>query len=140
MIIDPTYYIIQYCVLLGRRTAPNAIATLPPENMGHALLKYLTKLPHNLSHYLEGCNYMQKVLLSGGQSGLQVDFVFNDSLDNPQFEKKISKGLNVFFICAENDEEIAEMNVSLSRICSKNCIFWIEETKKDSFIMPRVIT
>ena len=137
---DLTYGIIHYFVLLGRRTAPNPVATLPPLCMKHNLLQYLTSLPHNAYHYLHGCDYLQRVLLSGVMSGLEVDFVFNDSIEEPSFNMALSKGLNVFFICTDNDEELMEMNISLSRVCTKNCLFWINEDKKGKFIMPRVVT
>ena len=52
----------------------------------------------------------------------------------------LSKGLNVFLICTDNDEELIEMNISLSRVCTKNCLFWLDEKKKEMFIMPRVVT
>lgn len=140
MKLDPTYAIIRYFVMLGKRTPPNAIAMLPPLCMRHGLLQYLTSLPHNVYHYLEGCNYLQRVLWSGGQSGLHVDFIFNDSIMEPSFELALSNGLNVFLICTDNDDELIEMNINLSRICTKNSVFWIEPEKKDVFLMPRVIT
>lgn len=52
----------------------------------------------------------------------------------------LSKGLNVFLICTDNDDELIEMNISLSRVCTKNCLFWLDEKKKEIFIMPRVVT
>ena len=52
----------------------------------------------------------------------------------------LSKGLNVFLICTDNDEELIEMNISLSRVSTKNCLFWLDEKKKEMFIMPRVVT
>ena len=113
---DPTYAIIRYFVMLGKRTPPNAIAMLPPLCMRHELLQNLTRLPHNVHHYLEGCNYLQRVLWSGGQSGLHVDFIFNDSIMEPSFEFTLSNGLNVFLLCKENDDELIEMNISLSRL------------------------
>ena len=136
---EATYGILRYVVLLGRRTPPNPIAVLPPTCMGHRLLQDLTSLPHNVYHYLEGCNFLQHVLWSGVQSGLQVDFVFNDSIMDPSFEATLSKGLNVFLICTDNDDEIIEMNISLSRVCTKNCLFWIDESKKGIFMMPQVV-
>lgn len=140
-ITDPTYNVIHYFVMLGRRTAHNPIATLPPICMRHDLLQYLTSLPHNVYHYLHGCDYFQRVLLSGAKSGLEVTFVFNDSIDeDPPLSIALSKGLNVFLICTDNDDELMEMNISLSRVCSKNCLFWIKEEKKNKFIMPRVVT
>lgn len=137
--INPTYGIIRYFVMLGRRTAPNPIATLPPLCMGHGLLQYLTSLPHNVYHYLHGCDYLQRVLLAGVKSGLDVDFIFNDSIEEPPLSIAFTEGLNVFLICTDNDEELIEMNISLSRICTKNCLFWIDETKKGKFIMPQVV-
>lgn len=119
--INPTYGIIRYFVMLGRRTAPNPIATLPPLCMGHGLLQYLTSLPHNVYHYLHGCDYLQRVLLAGVKSGLDVDFIFNDSIEEPPLSIAFTEGLNVFLICTDNDEELIEMNISLSRICTKNC-------------------
>jgi len=77
---------------------PNAIAVLPPLCMRHGLLQYLTSLPHNVYHYLEGCNYLQRVLWSGGQSALHVDFIFNDSIMEPSFELTLSNGLNVLYV------------------------------------------
>ena len=137
---DPTYGIIHYFVMLGRRTAPNPIATFPPLCMRHDLLQYLTSLPHNVYHYLHGCDYLQRVMLSGAKSGLEVDFIFNDSIEEPSLSMVLSKGLNVFLICTNNDEELIEMNISLSRVCTKNCLFWIDEEKKGKFIMPLVVT
>ena len=137
---DATYGILRYVVMLGRRTPPNPIAVLPPTCMGHSLLTDLTSLPHNVYHFLEGCNFLQRVLWSGVQSGLQVDFVFNDSIVDPSFEATLSKGLNVFLICTDNDEELIEMNISLSRVCTNNCLFWIDESKKDIFMMPKVVS
>ena len=126
--------------MLGRRTDPNPIATLPPLCMRHNLFHYLTSLPHNVYHYLHGCDYLQRVMLSGGKSGLEVDFIFNDSIEEPSFSMVLSKGLNVFLICTDNDDELIEMNISLSRVCTKNCLFWLDEKKKGIFIMPRVVT
>ena len=140
MMQDPTYAIIRYFVMLGKRTSPNTIAILPPLCMRHGLLQNLTTLPHNVYHYLEGCNYLQRVLWSGGQSGLHVDFIFNDSIMEPSLEHALSNGLNVFLICTDNNDELIEMNINLSRISTKNCVFWIEPEKKDVFLMPRVIT
>ena len=137
---DPIYGIIHYFVMLGRRTDPNPIATLPPLCMRHDLLQYLTSLPHNVYHYLHGCDYLQRVMLSGAKSGLEVDFIFNDSIEESSFSMMLSKGLNVFLICTDNDEELIEMNISLSRVCTKNCLFWLDEKKKEMFIMPRVVT
>ena len=137
---DPIYGIIHYFVMLGRRTDPNPIATLPPLCMRHDLLQYLTSLPHNVYHYLHGCDYLQRVMLSGAKSGLEVDFLFNDSIEESSFSMMLSKGLNVFLICTDNDEELIEMNISLSRVCTKNCLFWLDEKKKEMFIMPRVVT
>ena len=137
---DLTYGIIHYFVMLGRRTAPNPVATLPPMCMRHNLLQYLTSLPHNVYHYLHGCDYLQRVMLSGAKSGLEVDFIFNDSIEEPSLSMVLSKGLNVFFICTNNDEELIEMIISLSRVCTKNCLFWIDEDKKGKFIMPLVVT
>lgn len=135
-----TYGIIHYFVMLGRRTDPNPIATLPPLCMRHNLLHYLTSLPHNVYHYLHGCDYLQRVMLSGEKSGLEVDFIFNDSIEEPSFSMVLSKGLNVFLICTDNDDELIEMNISLSRVCTKNSLFWLDEKKKEIFIMPRVVT
>ena len=137
---DPIYGIIHYFVMLGRRTDPNPIATLPPLCMRHDLLQYLTSLPHNVYHYLHGCDYLQRVMLSGAKSGLEVDFIFNDSIEESSFSMMLSKGLNVFLICTDNDEELIEMNISLSRVSTKNCLFWLDEKKKEMFIMPRVVT
>lgn len=137
---DPIYGIIHYFVMLGRRTDPNPIATLPPLCMRHDLLQYLTSLPHNVYHYLHGCDYLQRVMLSGAKSGLEVDFIFNDSIEESSFSMMLSNGLNVFLICTDNDEELIEMNISLSRVCTKNCLFWLDEKKKEMFIMPRVVT
>ena len=139
-LIDPTYGIIHYFVMLGRRTYPNPIATLPPLCMRHRLLQYLTSLPHNVYHYLQGCDYLQRVMLSGTKSGLEVDFIFNDSIEEPSLSMVLSNGLNVFLICTNNDDELIEMNISLSRVCNKNCLFWIDEEKKEKFIMPSVVT
>lgn len=75
-----------------------------------------------------------------GKSGLEVDFIFNDSIEEPSFSMVLSKGLNVFLICTDNDDELIEMNISLSRVCTKNCLFWLDEKKKEIFIMPRVVT
>ena len=138
--MDPTYAIIRYFAMLGRRTSPNPIAVMPPTSMRHHLLQNLTCLPQNVYHYLDGCNYLQKVLLSGEQSGLQVDFIFNDSIEDSRFECTLSDGLNVFLICTDSDEELIEMNISLSRVCGKNCVFWVEESKKDVFLMPKVVS
>lgn len=137
---NPIYAIIRYFVMLGKRMPPNAIAVLPPLCMRHGLLQYLTSLPHNVYHYLEGCNYLQRVLWSGGQSALHVDFIFNDSIMEPSFELTLSNGLNVFLICTDNNDELIEMNINLSRICTKNSVFWIEPEKKDIFLMSKVIT
>ena len=135
-----TYGVIHYFVMLGKRTAPNPVATFPPLCMRHDLLKYLARMPHNVYHYLHGCDYMQRVLLSGVKSGLEVDFVFNDSIEEHSLSTVLSKGLNVFFICTDNDDELIEMNISLSRVCTKNCLFWINEDKREKFIMPQVVT
>lgn len=78
---DLAYGVIHYFVMLGRRTTPNPVATLPPLCMKHDLLQSLTSLPHNVYHFLHGCDYLQRVLLSGAKSGLDVDFVFNDSIE-----------------------------------------------------------
>lgn len=137
--IDPSYAIIRYHVMLGKRTDPNPIAVLPPLCMDHYLLNYLPGLPYNLYHYLEGCNYFQRVLLSGEQTGLHVDFVFNDTIEDPLWSAALSKGLNVFLICTDDDDDIKDMNISLSRVCPTNCVFWIDKSKKDKFIMPKVI-
>lgn len=137
---DPTYAIIRYFVMMGKRTAPNPIAVLPPSFMKHALLQNLISLPHNVYHYLEGCDYLQRILWSGGQTALHVDFIFNDSIMEPSFQASLSNGLNVFLICSENDNDLIEMNISLSRVCPKNCLFWIEEDKRGVFLMPNVIT
>lgn len=138
--MDPTYAIIRYFAMLGRRTSPNPIAVMPPTSMRHNLLQNLTCLPQNVYHYLDGCNYLQKVLLSEEQSGLQVDFIFNDSIEDSRFESTLSDGLNVFLICTDSDEELIEMNISLSRVCGKNCVFWVKESKKNVFLMPKVIS
>jgi len=138
--IDLTYGVIHYFVMLGRRKDSNPIATLPPLCMSHDLLQYLTSLPHNVYHYLHGCNYLQQVLLSGAKSGLEVTFVFNDTIEDPPLSRVLSKGLNVFLICTDDEEELMEMNICLSRVCTKNCLFWIKEEKKDKFIMPQVVT
>ena len=135
-----TNRVIHYFVMLGRRMASNPMATLPPLCMRHDLLRYLTSLPHNVYHYLHGCNYLQQVLLSGAKSGLEVTFVFNDTIEDPPLSWALSKGLNVFLICTDDEEELMEMNISLSRVCTKNCLFWIKEEKKDKFIMPQVVT
>ena len=137
--IDPSYAIIRYHVMLGKRIDPNPIAVLPPLCMDHYLLNYLPGLPYNLYHYLEGCNYFQRVLLSGEQTGLHVDFVFNDTIEDPLWSAALSKGLNVFLICTDDDDDIKDMNISLSRVCPTNCVFWIDKSKKDKFIMPKVI-
>ena len=137
---DLSYGVIHYFVMLGRRTAPNPIATLPPLCMRHDLLQYLTSLPHNVYHYLNGCDYLQRVLLSGMKSGLEVDFVFNDTIENPSLSMVLSKGLNVFLICTDQDDELMEMNICLSRVCTNNCLFWIKGEKKEKFIMPQVVT
>lgn len=137
---DITYGMIHYFVMLGRRTESNPIAVLPPLCMRHNLLHYLTNLPHNVFHFLHGCNYFQHVILAGNKSGLEVDFVFNDSIEDPSLNMALSKGLNVFLICTDDDDELREMNVSLSRVCTMNCVFWIEEIQKGKFIMPQVVT
>lgn len=136
---DITYGMIHYFVMLGGRTESQPIAVMPPLCMRHRLLQYLTSLPHNVFHYLHGCDYLQHVMLAGVQSGLEVNFVFNDSIEDLSLNAALSKGLNVFLICAEEDELI-EMNVSLSRVCTKNCVFWIDESQKGKFIMPQVVT
>ena len=137
---DITYGMIHYFVMLGRRTGSNPIAVLPPLCMRHNLLHYLTSLPHNVFHFLHGCDYLQHVMLAGVKSGLEVDFVFNDSIEDLSLNAALSKGLNVFLICAEEEDELIEMNVSLSRVYTKNCLFWIDETQKGKFIMPQVVT
>lgn len=137
---DITYTVIRYFVMLGKRFSPNPIAVLPPFSTENSLINYLFSFPHNLHHYLEGCDYFQRVLLSGFQSGLQVYFVFNDSIEEPSFSTMISNGLNVFLICTDNDEDLMEMNISLSRVCANNCLFWINASKKEKFLMPKVIT
>lgn len=137
---NPTYAIIRYFVMVGKRTDPNPIAILPPSFMKHRLLQNLTNLPHNVYHYLEGCNYLQRVLWSGGQTALPVHFIFNDSIMEPSFQAALSDGLNVFLICSNNDDDLIEMNISLSRVCPKNCLFWVEKDKKNTFLMPKVIT
>lgn len=137
--IKPTYAVIRYFAMLGRRTAPNQVAVMPPTSMRHPLLQSLVCLPQNAYHYLDGCNYLQKVMLTGEQSALHVDFIFNDSLEDSRFESTLSDGLNVFLICTDNDEELIEMNISLSRVCGKNCVFWVEESKKSVFLMPKVV-
>lgn len=138
--VDPAYPMIYYYVMLGGRTASNPISILPPLSMKHWLLQYLTKFPHNVYHYLEGCDYLQKVLISGIPSGLEVTFVFNDSLDDARFPSTLSTGLNVFLVCTDNYKDIVEMNIKLSRVCSKNCLFWIDDKYEGKFIMPNVIT
>ncbi len=137
---DPVYAVISYYVMLGKRSDPNPIALFPPANMSHRLIQCLNYLPHNIYHFLEGTNYLQRVLLSGGQSGLQVNFVFNDSILDPSFGMALSAGLNVFLICTDIDEELIEMNISLSRVCLQNCLFWLNEEKKSVFLMPNVIS
>lgn len=137
--IDPAYIVIRYFVMLGRR-AHDQIGILPPLDMDNRVLQYLTKLPHNVYHYLDGCNYLQLVLLTGRQGGIQVDFVYNDSIEDERFTLGLNGGLNVFIICADNEDEIVEMNISLSRVCPMNCIFWIDDAIKGKFLMPKVIT
>ena len=137
---DLTYGVIHYFVMLGRRTTPNPVATLPPLCMMHDLLQSLTSLPHNVCHFLHGCDYLQRVLLSGAKSGLDVDFVFNDSIEEPSLSMVLTKGLNVFLICSDDDQDLMEMNISLSRVFTKNCLFWIKEEKKDRFVMPQVVS
>ncbi len=137
---NPTYAVIKYFVMMGKRTTPNPVAVLPPSFVNHNLLQNLTRLPHNVYHYLEGCNYLQRVLWSGAQTALHVDFVFNDSIMDPSFQAFLSNGLNVFLICSDSDEDLIEMNIDLSRICPKNCLFWVEENKKNKFLMPNTIT
>lgn len=137
---DISYGIIHYFVMLGRRQEPNPIATLPPLCLNHNLLQHLPVLPHNMYHYLQGCDYMQKVMLSGVKSGLEVTFVFNDTIENPPLNFMFSKGLNVFLVCTDDEDDLIEMNISLSRVCTENCIFWISAEKKDMFIMPRIVT
>lgn len=139
--IDLTYGVIHYFVMLGRRTVPNPIATLPPLCMRHDLLQNLASLPHNVYHFLNGCDYLQRVLLAGAKSGLEVTFVFNDSIiEDPPLSVLLSDGLNVFLICTDDDDDLKKMNISLSRVCTRNCLFWIKEEKKDKFIMPKVVT
>lgn len=140
MIQDNFHNILRYVVLLGKRTLPNPIATFPPTCMRHNMLYYMPMLPHNILHYLAGCDYFQRVLLSGIQSGLCVDFVFNDTIEEESFICSLSKGLNVFLICTDDENDLKEMNVSLSRVCPVNCVFWIEEQIKDKFLMPRTVT
>ncbi len=137
---DSTYPIIRYIVMLGRRTKPNPIAVFPPVCMSHDLLQHISRIPHNLYHFLSGCDYFQRILLFGEQSGIQVDFIFNDTIENESFIMSLSKGLNIFLICTDNEEELIEMNISLSRICPKNCLFWVDNSVKNKFVMPRVIT
>ena len=132
--------ILRYVVLLGKRTLPNPIATFPPACMGHSLLHHLANLPHNILHYLAGCDYFQRVLLSGIQCGLNVDFVFNDNIEDDSFICSLTKGLNIFLICADDDNDLMDMNISLSRVFSNNCVFWIDEHIKDKFIMPKTVT
>ena len=132
--------ILRYVVLLGKRSSPNPIATFPPTCMRHTMLYYLMSLPHNIPHYLEGCDYFQRILLSGIQSGLYVDFVFNDNIDDESFICSLTKGLNVFLICTDDEDDLMEMNISLSRVCPKNCLFWIDEQIKDKFLMPNTVT
>ena len=126
--------------MLGRRKELNHIALIPPECLRHVLLRSVSSLPHNVYHYLDGCNYFQRVLLSGVQTGLHVDFVFNDSIIEPSFVESFSKGLNVFLICTDDSEELIEMNAAFSKICPVNCLFWVDKTHIQIFNMPNVIS
>lgn len=132
--------VLRYVVLLGKRTLPNPIPTFPPICMRHKMLYYLTSLPHNIPHFLAGCDYFQQVLLSGIQSGLHVDFVFNDNIEDESFICSLTKGLNVFLICTDDAKDLMDMNISLSRVCPSNCVFWIDEQVKDKFMMLKTVT
>lgn len=134
---DESYLVIHYFAMLGKRKEPNHVAALP--SIWHNLFERFIRLPHNLAHYLYGYKYFQRGLISGNQSGIHVDFIYNDAIDDEAMIRELTIGLNVFFICTDNNEELIEMNISLSRLCGKNCLFWVDDSAKGIFIMPNII-
>lgn len=64
---------------------------------------------------------------------MEVDFIFNDSIEEPSFSMVLSKGLNVFLICTDNDDELIEMNISLSRVCTKTAFSGLMRKEGDIY-------
>lgn len=125
---------IRYIVMMGDRPDKRGLVIVEKNLVSHKLFS-IGLLPHCFEHLVAGCDYYQNLMLTGEYVGLNVFFLYNDSLDNfTSTSRKLGEnGCIVFVVNTTDSRCLDKISSFLAEFKGENDAIYIEENQSEWF-------
>lgn len=116
---------IKYIALLGDRDKPIS-HNIPMESVAQDALHEIGALPQNFEHFIYGCDYYSRILLSREYAGYDVVYVYDDNIDHFIAHSRYDKMncLVVLLLCDTNAKKAPFYNGKFGTLKWSNVLYY----------------